>query len=368
MDSRERTLLAIEHQEPDRVPLDCWLSSGTQQKIKLQMGKSFNDFLDYYDVDLRYIDGPVYIGPELKAGSNVETDIWGVPRRPIILSLNDSTGVWSETYKEVSESPLQKCSTVEEINEYARWPSADWFDYSSIEKQCDEVRDKGRVVVFMGDRLNRFAQLKPAMYLRGVEQILMDMAMDPDMARSIFGKIEEFYLDYGNRLLEASKGKIDIVCTGDDFGSQQNMLISPQMWKSLLGKGFSHYIELGKAYGARVMHHTCGSVHNIIEEMIEYGLDILQSIQPEALNMDPGVLKNEFGGRISFQGGISIQKVLPFGKPEDVEKHVKYVFEKMMPGGGYIACTAHNIQADTTIDNIKALFGAYHKYGSYVSN
>lgn len=192
----------------------------------------------------------------------------------------------------------------------------------------------------------------------------MDMAMDPGMALSIFGRIEAFYLDYGNRLLEASKGKIVILCTGDDFGSQQNMLISPQMWKSLLGKGFSDYIELGKAYGARVMHHTYG----FIEEMIEYGLDLLQSIQPEALNMDPGVLKKNFVGRISFQGGISIQKVLPFGKPEDVEKHVKYVFEKMMPGGGYIACTAHNIQADTTIENIKALFNAYQKYGNYVSN
>lgn len=159
MDSRERIFLAIEYQEPDSVPIDCWLSSGTQQKIKLQMGNSFNDFLDYYDVDLRYIDGPVYIGPELKVGSNLETDLWGVHRRPIILSLNDSTGIWSETYKEVSESPLQKCSTVQEINEYPRWTSADWFDYSAIEKQCDEVRDKGRVVVFMGDRINRFAQL-----------------------------------------------------------------------------------------------------------------------------------------------------------------------------------------------------------------
>jgi len=368
MDSRERTFLAIEHQEPDRVPVDCWLSSGTKRKVDKQFGKSFNDFMDYYDVDLRYIEGPHYIGPVMKTENNINTDIWGVPRNPIILSMNDGTGTWSETYKEVSESPLQKCSTLGEIYDYPHWPSADWFDYGCIEEQCDEIREKGRVVVFMGDRLNRFAQLKPAMYLRGVEQILIDMALNPDIARSIFGKIGDFYMEYGSRILEAARGKIDILCTGDDFGSQQNMLISPSMWKDLLGKGFSNFIKLGKTYGARVMHHTCGSVYNIIEEFIEFGLDILQSIQPEAAKMDPGLLKNKFGRRISFQGGISIQKVLPYGKPEDVEEHVKYVFEKMMAGGGYIACTAHNIQADTSIDNIIALFNAYHKFGKYVSN
>jgi uroporphyrinogen decarboxylase len=367
MDSRERTFMALDHQEPDRVPVDCWASSGTKQKIKSQINLTFDDFLDMYDVDLRYIEGPQYMGPVLKTGSNVETDIWGVPRKPVVLSVKDRNGTCTETYKEVTESPLKDFSKVEEINHYPGWPSADWFDYSVIEKQCDEIKMKGRVVVFMGDRLNRFAQLKPAIYLRGFEQILMDMAADPDMAIAIFDRISSFYMEYGRRILEAAKGKIDILCTGDDFGAQDNMLISPSMWKKFLGKGFSDYIRLGKAYGTQVMHHTCGSVYKIMEEMIRCGLDILQSIQPEAVNMDPHILKNEFGGRISFQGGVSIQKILPYGTPEDVEAHVQSVFKEMMPGGGYIACTAHSMQGDTSIENIKALFQAYHKYGRYPS-
>ena len=365
MNSRERTFMALEHQEPDRVPVDCWASSGTKQKIESQMKMTYNDFLDRYDVDLRYIEGPQYIGPALTAGSDIETDIWGVPRKAVTLSVNDRTGTYTETYKEVTESPLKDFSTVEEINHYPGWPSADWFDYRMIEKQCDEIRDKGRVVVFMGDRLNRFAQLKPAIYLRGFERILLDMVSDPDMAIAIFDRISSFYMEYGRRILEAAKGKIDILCTGDDFGAQDNMLIAPSMWMKFLKKGFSDYLELGKTYGARVMHHTCGSVYHIVGEMIRCGLDILQSIQPEAANMDPPTLKHEFGGRISFQGGVSIQKILPYGTPGEVETHVQSIFKEMMPGGGYIACTAHSIQGDTSIENINALFNAYHRYGRY---
>ena len=368
MDSRERTFLAIECQEPDRVPIDCWLSSGAKRKIKSRLGKSFQDFMDHYDVDLRYIEGPDYIGPALAADGDISKDIWGVPRKPVELILNDSAGTWTETYKEVTKSPLQDFSSLEEIERYPHWPSADWFDYSTIEEQCDAIRDQKRVVVFMGDRLNRFAQLKPAMYLRGVEKILIDMMANPELAKAIFSKIEEFYLDYGTRILEAAKGKIDILCTGDDFGSQQNMLISPVMWRNNLSRGFSNFIKLGHAYGAKVMHHTCGSVFSIMEDFIDHGLDILQSIQPEASNMDPGGLKKNFGGRICFQGGISIQNILPNGTPEHVEEHVKYVFENMMANGGYIACTAHNIQADTSIENIETLFKSYHKFGRYTAS
>jgi uroporphyrinogen decarboxylase len=165
--------------------------------------------------------------------------------------------------------------------------------------------------------------------------------------------------------LEAARGKIDILVTGDDFGMQNGMMISPSMWKEMLENGFRDYIRVAKDYGTRVMHHTCGSVYSIIENFIECDLDILQSLQPEALNMDPGRLKSDFGDRLCFQGGISIQKVLPFMDPDDVRAHVASVFKQMMPAGGYIAGTAHNIQADTSIENIAALFEAYHTYGGY---
>lgn len=365
MDSRERTFISLDHQEPDRVPLDCWASKGTKQKIHSKMQLPYDDFLDKYDIDLRYIQGPEYIGPSLKTEKGMEKDIWGVSRKPVSVWVSDGTGTYEEVYKEVLESPLKQCSMVEEIDDYPLWPSADWFDYNGIEKQCDEIRDRGRVAVFMGDRLNRFAQLKPAMYLRGMDQIFLDMAQSPEIAQSIFQHIISFYVEYEIRILEAARGKIDILVTGDDFGMQNGMMISPSMWREMLENGFREYIRVAKDHGTRVMHHTCGSVNSIIEDFIDCDLDILQSVQPEASDMDPGRLKSDFGDRLCFQGGISIQKVLPFMNPNDVRAHVASVFKQMMPGGGYIAGTAHNIQADTSVENIAALFEAYHMYGRY---
>ncbi len=366
MDSRERTILALEHQEPDRVPIDCWMSSGMKEKLENAMKVTYEQFIDNNDVDLRYITGPRYIGPELpvmKDGSQI--DIWGVPRKQVHVQLSDEIGNYTDTYREVVFSPLQRLTSVEEILDYDHWPSADWFDYSVIEEQCRKIRDAGRVVVFQGDRLNRIAQLKPAMYLRGFEQIFIDMIATPEIARAIVNPISNFYLEYGNRILEAARGKIDILCTGDDFGVQNGLLISQDMWIDLLKKGFENYVELGKSYGAFVMHHTCGSVYPLIPDMIDCKLEILQSLQPEAANMDPKKIKDKFGEHLSFQGGVSIQKVLPYGSQVEVKKHVETLLEAMAPGGGFIACTSHNIQADTPIHNLQALFQAYREFGKY---
>ena len=271
----------------------------------------------------------------------------------------------AETYKEVVESPLTSATTVEEINNYDHWPSADWFDYSNIEAQCVKIRKQERVVVFVGDRLNRIAQLKPAMYLRGVEKIFMDMGLDPHLAKAVFSNIRNFYCSYSERIFEAAKGKLDILLMGDDFGCQNGPLLSPNMWIDFLGKGFADFVDIAKGYNLQVMHHTCGAVRSLIPLMIERGLDILQSLQPEASNMDPQELKAEFGKRLAFHGGISIQRTLPFGTSQEVRKEVKSRVEALAPGGGYILCTSHNIQADTPIENVKELLAAYKDYGRY---
>jgi len=217
----------------------------------------------------------------------------------------------------------------------------------------------------MGDRLNRIAQLKPAMYLRGIEGILVDMSLSPEIAKAIFSHIRGFYCSYAERIFDAAKGKLDILLTGDDFGGQNGPLLSPRMWTDFLGQGFADYVELAKSYDVRVMHHTCGSVRPLIPLMLERGLDILQSLQPEASDMDPWELKAEFGDRLAFHGGISIQRTLPFGTPEDVRSEVRDRVEALASGGGYILCTAHNIQADTPLENVQALLRAYKDLGRY---
>ena len=362
VDSRERTFRALSFEEPDRVPTDLWLSKGFREKMGCA-GKAVNpEFLDAHDIDLRYIDGPAYIGPPLRTfDDGTEEDIWGVRRRTITVP----TSGGAEDYKEVALSPLESAATIAGVEAYAHWPSPDWFDYGTIESQCAAIRGKGRVVVFMGDRLNRLAQLKPAMYLRGISQIFIDMMAEPDIAEAVFARIRAFYMAYAERIFEAANGKIDILLTGDDFGAQNGPLISPDSWTQFIEQGFAAYIALAKAHDIRVMHHTCGSVLPLIPKMIRCGLDVLQSLQPEAAGMEPAQLKADYGGRLAFHGGISIQNTLPFGTPGDVRGNVRRVIQALAPGGGYILCTSHNIQADTPIENLQALLDAYAEFGGY---
>lgn len=357
MDSRERTFLALGHEAGDRIPIDFWASGSMIHKLERSLGAPYAQFLDLYDVDLRYVAGPEYVGPPLEDGR----DIWGVKRTRVEVHVEGGT----ESYQEVAESPLAALDSVEQIERYPGWPSPDAFDYSVVEGQCDEIRNAGRVAVFMGDRLNRVAQLKPAMYLRGLENMLVDLALRPEIARAILGQIKAFYLAYLERILEAAKGKIDIVLTGDDFGSQRGLLVSPNTWRTLIEPGFQEYIDLIKSYGARAMHHTCGSVIDIIPDMIACGLEILQSIQPEAARMSLADLKARFGRQLCFHGGISIQQTMPFGTADTIRQEVRQIASTIKPDGGYIFCTAHNIQADTSVENVQALLDAYHEFGRY---
>ncbi len=361
MTSRERVLCALNFREPDRVPIDFWVSRGLRHKLERDLNQSYESFLDAHDVDLRYIEGPTYIGPDLrKYPDGTDEDLWGVRRKHVAVpTTNDGI----EHYAEVMQSPLADASDAASVEAYAHWPSADWFDYSGIAQQCARIRRAGRAVVFMGDRLNRIAQLKPAMYLRGIEQILVDMSLEPELAHAIIGRIRAFYKEYTERILTAADGLIDILLTGDDFGSQNGPLISPAMWREFIEPGFREYITIAKQHGARVVHHTCGSVRPLIPLMIDAGLDVLQSLQPEAADMEAGALKAAYGDRLAFHGGISIQQTLPFGSPADIRREVEDRVRDLAPGGGYILCTAHNIQADTPVANVRALIEAYHRFG-----
>lgn len=363
MDSRTRVGKALSHQEPDRVPIDYWASSEVTARLLKHFGfNAKEELLRHFDVDFRYIDGPVYIGPPLviKADGTKE-DVFGVPRRQVAYGAGEQAG----TYSEVACSPLQTASSLDEIEHYSKWPSAEWFDYAPVREQAQQAREAGKTVIFMGDRLNRCAQLKPAMYLRGVEQILLDLYLNEDIARAIFRHISEFYCEYLRRTLEAGQGYIDILFTGDDFGTQQNTFMSVDTWRRELKQGFKRFIDIGHAFGCKVAHHTCGSIINLIPDFIECGLDILNPLQPEAHGMHFEKLKEAFGQDLVFHGGISIQNTLPYGTADDVRNEVRDRVAKLADGGGYLFCTAHNIQIDTPLKNIEALFKAYAEFGVY---
>ncbi len=364
MDARERVALALAHKESDRVPIDYWATAEITAKLLDRFGlSSREELLTHLDVDFRYIDGPAYIGPEpiVRHDGSVE-DHWGVPR----VRVEVGSGEQTSAYRDVIDFPLVGAGSLEEIRDYPHWPSPDWFDYACVRDQAAAARATGKVVVFMGDRLNRCAQLKPAMYLRGVEQILLDLALHPEIAEYIFGRITAFYLEYARRTFEAAGDGIDIFMMGDDFGTQRGPMLSPDMWRRFLRPGFQAFIELAKRCGCTVAHHTCGSIQPLNPDLIECGLDVLNPLQPDVDGMDRRELKRRFGDRLCFHGSISIQRTLPFGTPDDVRREVRERVETLAPGGGFIFCTAHNIQVDTPVENVEALFDAYRTLGRYV--
>jgi uroporphyrinogen decarboxylase len=361
MSSRERALCAVSHREADRVPIDFWAVSQVMEKLGRRLGMPDQErLLQHLGVDFRVLRGPSYTGLEMRRypDGTVE-DLWGVRRREVCFGRGEMRG----SYKELALSPLADARTTAEIDAYPGWPSPDLWAYSGLASQCRMQGDA--CVVYAGDRLDRTAQLKTAMYLRGVEQIMLDLAENPALVDCMLEHINAYYLEYNRRVFEAAAGGIDIFMTGDDFGAQTGPLMSLKMWRRFFEPGFRAYIDLAHRFGVRVMHHTCGGVRPLIPLFIDAGLDILQSLQPGAVGMDLASLKRDFGRDLALQGSVDIQGTLPFGTPAEVRDEVRRRMEAAKPGGGFIICTAHNIQVDVPVDNVLALADAYQEYCWY---
>ncbi len=360
MSSRDRVLVSLSHREPDRVPIDFWATSQVRQRLVREFDAGTEEaLLDALGVDFRVIRGPSLVGLELERFPDGSyRDLWGVVRRPVAFGSGESSG----TYNEVTFSPLAEMTTVQEIDDH-EWPSAEWWDYSKVRDDC--LAHEGRCVVFAGDRLDRTAQLKTAMYLRGMARIFRDLKSNPGIAKTIFQHIVDYFLDYNARVFEAADGLIDIFMMGDDFGTQSGLMMPVPLWREYFEDGFRRFIELAHEFGILVMHHTCGSVRGLIPLFIENGLDVLQSLQPRAAGMDLAGIKRDFGRRIGLHGSVDIQQTMPRGTPEEVRDEVRARMRAGKGGGGYIICTAHNLQVDVPTPNIVELIRAYHDFGAY---
>ena len=363
MTARERVKMAINFEEPDRIPIDNWMVPEIKKRCMNYWGcDSEEELLAFLGVDVRDNYGPSYVGQTFKEfDDGTVADLWGVRRK--IVTYGKGTP-HEGIFKEVAWSPLEHMTSVEEINAYEGWPSPDWWDYSKMREECAYWHPE-YFVLNKGDRLDRTAQLKPMMYLRGIEQTYIDLARNPKIVECIRDHIVNYFVEYNPRVFEAGGDEVDMFMMGDDMGGQRGPLISVEMWRRYFGEAYRKYCDIAHKYGLKVMYHTCGDVYKLIPEFIENGLDCLQSLQPQATNMDIKRLKQEFGKDLSFQGGMDIQQILPLGTPDDVRKMVKYAADNAKKGGGYIFGTAHNIQADTPMENVAALFEGYHEYGVY---
>jgi len=366
MTPRARVLEALRPGRPDRVPIDFWAVPAVYERLQRELDlPDAEGVLRRFDVDLRYFNGPPLREPIAPGDDGSVVDHWGVRRRlQTVRGVRRDGSAYTWTYKHLVVSPLAGAASVAEIERHD-WPSPDMWDFSGVGEAFAAIRRAGFAAVAGADRLDRTAQLKPAMYLRGVDQFMADLVLAPAIAECILEHIAAYYLAYNRRLFEAADGAADIFFMGDDMGTQTSTWVSPEMYRKFFKKRLTDYCALAHEFGMKVMYHTCGNVAPLVEDFIEAGVDILQSLQPQALGEKLAALKREYGRHLCFQGGIDIQAVLPKGTPAEVAEHVRSRAEVLAAGGGYIFCTAHNILPDTPTENILALVDAYHEYGRY---
>jgi uroporphyrinogen decarboxylase len=222
------------------------------------------------------------------------------------------------------------------------------------------VRRYGRTHAIVGGVLG--SVFEGPWYLRGMEQFLSDMLINKDYANALIDTVVGFYRKAGLTLIRMG---CDILLAGDDVGTQDRMLISPELWREFVkpryGLLFGEYKRANPRL--KIAAHICGYVEPIIDDLVEVGLDVLNPVQP--LAMDPAGLKKRYGKYLSFWGAVDDQKVLPLGSPAEVEAEVKLRIRQLAPGGGYILCPSHNIQPTTPMQNIRAFYRAAEKYRRY---
>ena len=347
MTGYERVRRAVRHERADRLPIDYYATPESHAMLKKHLGIDDDEaLLRRLGCDIRRVDGR-FVGPSDMSGQPGITaagkDFLGVVREPV---KNEFA-----TYQEIVFHPLGSATTVKEIEGYS-WPSIDWFDYSHLSDEIDRLNRDERycILFFVG------GSFETPWYMRGLSRFLMDLVECPDIAESICSHVTDFYKRRALRAIEESKGKIDVILSGGDIGTQRGMMLAPDLWRERIKPYSGQLIRDFKEMGLTTMYHSCGGIVPVIQDFIDMGLDILDPIQPAAQGMAPGFLKERFGDRLAFHGGIDEQHLLAYGTAEDVRSEVARMMDILGTDGAYIVCPAHAIQPDTSPEKILALY------------
>ncbi len=233
------------------------------------------------------------------------------------------------------------------------WPDpALYIDPAACRKAVEEVPSDAASMVLAWS-----AHFQDACAAFGMETALVKMITEPEMFKAVIDRIVDFYLVANEIFYEATKGLLSAVLIGNDFGSQQNLMLSPALIRDLVFPGTKRLIDQAHSYGLKVIHHSCGSIYDIIPDLIELGADAIHPIQALAHNMEADRLAREFGGRASFCGGVDAQNLLVHGNPADISAEVRRLVG-LFPTGLIVSPSHEAILADIPPENVEAIFTA----------
>ncbi|MCC6579088.1 MAG: hypothetical protein IT440_01510 [Phycisphaeraceae bacterium] len=354
--SRERVMTTLARQPADRVPIDYSANPGIDQRLKKHFGLADNDYEGLYTalgVDFRGI-WPRYIGPKLHPDipeRNILVDDWGIRRTKIY---HESGYYW-----DYCEFPL-KDATEEEI---ANWPmpNPDDFDYEHAATQAVKYPDMALFTggAGLGDIINSNG------FLRSMEQVLVDLITDDPAGLQLAKRRTAINREITLRTLEACKGRIDFVWMGEDLGTQIAPTISVELYRKHIRPLHQSIIDVAKSFDLPVMVHTCGSSSWAYDDFVEMGVNAVDTLQPEATNMQPAYLKKRFGDRLAFHGCISTAGPVAYGTVKDVIQDCRNILDIMMPGGGYCFSPTHCLQDNSPTENVLAMYEVAKTDGVY---
>ena len=382
MTSRERILTALRHKEPDRVPYDLSSTPVTgihdvaYRNLRKALGLPPTEpHIWHLMQQLAWVEDDVH--------EAMQTDATGLrPKAPSAWSLEIAedaryfyyTDEWSITrrkqrqdghYFDLCKSPLSEATAVADIERFPFPDSVDEARFSGMRRAAEEIRAQDRALVLGGICPG---MLEMGQWLRGFENFYCDLAGDRPLAEALCDKIIELKMLYWTKALGEIGDLVDVIQEGDDYGGQNDLLISPHLWRELfkprLEKLIAHIKKL--APQAFLFFHACGCVYEVLPDLIEVGVDILNPVQVSAARMNSRQLKREFGDDLTFWGGgVDTQHVLPQGTPQQVRDEVRWRIDDFAPGGGFVFNTVHNIQGDVPAENILAMRQALRDYGQY---
>ncbi|MEW5900506.1 MAG: uroporphyrinogen decarboxylase family protein [Acidobacteriota bacterium] len=382
MNSRERILRALDHETPDRVPIDL---GGFQTGIHKDAYRSLIDFLGYVEdivildpvqqivrpservlerfrVDTRYVCAH---GPEsFKGGIELNERsgrMWH--------DLRDEFGVvWSmpddeRNYMDISCHPLAD-ATIKDLADYPFPRGDDATRFTGVREEALRMRREAPYALCTGIS---GVVYEICWYMRGLEKWFEDLLTNQRFCEALIDRVLAYWIAFETGFMTAVGDIVDVVMIGDDLAGQSGPLFSPTLYREIVKPRQKALIRhLKSLTRAKIWYHTCGDCWEYIPDLIDNGIDILNPVQIGLKNMDPNALKSRFGGDIVFWGGgIDTQHVLPFAAPEAVREEVRKNVNAFKPGGGYIFNNVHNIQKGVPPENIAALFDAAHEFGSY---